>query len=1241
MSESTPSSSGSARASAQGPRPGQRAAPVRCSFHASNAMLERNLAALSLLSPRAAAEIAHAQEPIGAHFDVAPDGGLTGTWITTGADSTPAAEQPPRRLASARAPIDEAHRWAQGVELGDDAVLVLCGFGLGHHVRALVHRVAGRCVLIVHEPDVSLLRAVLERHDLTDVFASGAFRLVCHDEPSAIAASIERCEGLVAAGTRLIDHPASQVRLGARGVAFSNTLAQVVMAVRTQVVTTLVQVETTVRNLLQNISWYATCPGIADLKDAAKQWGEWGEWGGDGRGVPAIVISAGPSLDRAMETLADPATRDRAVLIATQTVLGTLLARGIKPHFVVALDYHEISRRFYEGLTADAARGVTLVVEPKANPAILEAFPGAIRCVGDDVLDAVLGESLATPKGEIPPGATVAHLAYGLARFIGCDPVILVGQDLAFTDGQYYAHHAAIHRVWSNELNAFNTLEMLEWERIVRMRSMLRTAPAVGGGEVYTDEQMHTYRVQFEREFQRDAARGLTTIDASEGGAAKSHTSVLSLRDALDAHAKARVPSDLGAASTMDGAQRDAILSRVDARLRQVRIEAERVAGHCDTTRSVLEQMRESQRDQGQVEKLISQAQREARAMDAHRTGLALTQFLNQTGQLKRFKADRAIASDSELTPIERQRRQIDRDIMNAQWLRDAAMRTSELLDQSIRTLRNGPKVTRDLEEPDEVAITRERVTAVGVVTMVGPGAARADAPINSSTSALGATLARVSRASSVREVVILADDPTFAAAALEQARQQTAALGIAPLPTRVVALRDNTAARERLRRVAIARTVGPSCWRGAIANLTAWDEVLLARDTIAALDASAATARGPALCLGWNWCLVEPTLIDALVARHAENTRSHPLAFAPVSPGVSPILLSRDVLEELARASGPLASIGGMLGYVPAAPKVDPIAKGVCVGVPATLRDLAVRGILDDAGSTHADLVRSLIDTLGARWIDAKWIEASWMNDAGAAGEFTELAAKQPRPIEHAEIVLDDREEDPRRDEDPRTADALASSNAETALATAAERGELSTVTIRAAEALDAAAWAGLVSRARALSPRAVHVRTYLDGGEAEARAILAASPDIVSVDVVAATSDVYAQARQLGPGRDAAECFDASRAGIDALIAASRENWDASGGLPSPWIVPRITRGELVRGEIEGIFDAGVASCGWCVIDAPTANVPGRIRAIPVPAAARERMARTSVRVVVGMGVGAAADGDVGEASEAGGCV
>ena len=67
-------------------------------------------------------------------------------------------------------------------------------------------------------------------------------------------------------------------------------------------------------------------------------------------GFPAVCVGAGPSLSRNLALLANPETRRRLVVITAQTTLKPLLACGIRPDFVTALDYHHISTRFYEGL---------------------------------------------------------------------------------------------------------------------------------------------------------------------------------------------------------------------------------------------------------------------------------------------------------------------------------------------------------------------------------------------------------------------------------------------------------------------------------------------------------------------------------------------------------------------------------------------------------------------------------------------------------------------------------------------------------------------------------------------------------------------------------------------------------------------------------------------------------------------------------------------------------------------------
>ncbi|MEO1128744.1 MAG: 6-hydroxymethylpterin diphosphokinase MptE-like protein, partial [Planctomycetota bacterium] len=509
------------------------------------AILKANLQALARHAPRLVRELEQTTPRRDITFSPSEQDVLTG-------------ELDSRALASRRRPLDEARRWADGIDLTKAGGVVVLGFGLGHHIGALAQRCRGISCIVVFEPDLGLLRAVLEHIDHS-AWLAHAQLIMLTDATNASVMSQAVCghEGPLAVGIEFVEHPPSRPRLREHASRFTETFARVFGALRTNVITTMMQTDVTVRNELMNVEHYVGCPGIADLTDMCA-------------GKPAIVVAAGPSLERNIHLLTSPGAQQRCVIIAVQTVLRQLLEAGIRPHFVTAIDYHEISKRFYEGLTADDVEGVTLVAAARANPAILDAYPGDIRIPEDDFLDELLGPDFARDRGALPPAATVAHHAYYLARALGADPVILVGQDLAFTDGQYYARGAAIHDVWAPELNAFNTLEMMEWQRIVRTRATLHRATDHLGRPVYTDEQMATYLAQFERDFLPDVEAGRTVIDATEGGVQKRHTTAMPLADALAQYASddaAQVPDALRA-TPVRSTQRHA---DAEARLEDVR----------------------------------------------------------------------------------------------------------------------------------------------------------------------------------------------------------------------------------------------------------------------------------------------------------------------------------------------------------------------------------------------------------------------------------------------------------------------------------------------------------------------------------------------------------------------------------------------------------------------------------------------------------------------------------------------
>ena len=1157
--------------------------------------LEKNLAAIAGSSREAVRAIAQAQPRSDIEFMVASDGALSAVM--------PDSLGRPIALASKRRPLDEANRFAEPLDLNATACAVVLGFGLGHHVRAVSERMGRSGVVYVYEPDVALLRAVFERIDMSQwLTQNNVAILVDAEDTAALSAAVQGVEGIVMMGVKFLTHAPSRTRLAPTATQFEQSFTQVVQAVRTTVITTMVQVDVTLRNLVQNLDHYSTVGGISLLKDAA-------------RGRPAIVISAGPSLHRNLHLLEDPEVRERFVIIAVQTMLKPLLERGIKPHFVTALDFHEISRRFYEGLTPEDVEGITLVAEPKANPVILESFPGAIRCPGDGVLDKLLGDELTRDMGEITPGATVAHLAYSLARYLGCDPVILMGQDLGFTDGQYYASGAAIHQTWGGEVGAFRTLEMFEWERIMRGRNRLRKAMDVQGRSIYTDDQMNTYLVQFEREFRADAERGCTTIDATEGGVVKAHTNVMTLAEAIERYRSAGVgPLSLPDA-TAGARQRDAILPQVKERVRDVQKQVRRVADLSTRTHKSLEEMLDHHDDQSRVNKLIGKVNELRDQACGIQPGFALVQFLNQTGSFKRIRSDRTLMLTDDLTAMERQRRQIERDITNVAWLHDAGEELASMLSDAVDALEGKPKITSD-PAPDEqqqaladadaldstpklpssrakrqpqakVTPRRKRVAAIIPVdtncsSLGTPRDLAAD--IHNGQNALQLTLRRIA-ASRINTAILCGND-------LDSIRK------LAGEPPSGVKLEfRELPPSPRTEGIARARIWADWSWRGGLAGLTIFDELWRPAEMAAIIDdlkLDAGVLAGP------DWCLIDPALINDCIDRYEQRPSVHRLTFTQAVPGLAPCLIEASLARELADSAdtAPVyGTIASILAYAPTRPQHDLIARPPCVAVDPAVRDLGARCIADSRGGTFA--ITRVLERLGEQWHKA------------SASTIASIIAEQPVSPAVTHIMLElctgrrlggglrmrwlphdlapESMTEPveRAPIDPKQAHAMLKS-------IRLDHEHVALTLAGAGDPMLHPQWRQIIDEARDAGVSGVHVRTDLLCDHAQLQDLLAA--DIVSVDLMAETPETYMQLMG-GMGTE----FARVQQNLDALLEFREQH---AGTIGSPWIVPRITRCDETYEEIESFYDRWLLRAGAAMIDPmPRSISHGRIGAIALP--------------------------------------
>jgi hypothetical protein len=156
--------------------------------------------------------------------------------------------------------------------------------------------------------------------------------------------------------------------------------------------------------------------------------------------IPAVIVSAGPSLERHFDLL--NGIGDRALIIAPGTGARILDRRGIRAHLVMAVDSAELEADLFKNFKGTCP----LVGSFRLHPRIDEEFPNPILRVAtsSDLLahyyySYFKRENLTT----VADHPSVSNCAIDYAVNLGCNPIILIGQDLCFYDQKSHADKEA------------------------------------------------------------------------------------------------------------------------------------------------------------------------------------------------------------------------------------------------------------------------------------------------------------------------------------------------------------------------------------------------------------------------------------------------------------------------------------------------------------------------------------------------------------------------------------------------------------------------------------------------------------------------------------------------------------------------------------------------------------------------------------------------------------------------------
>lgn len=270
-------------------------------------------------------------------------------------------------------------------------------------------------------------------------------------------------------------------------------------------------------NIVSNWPYILSNPGINSLKDFSK-------------GMPAIVVSAGPSLDKNIALLKE--AQKRVLILAVGTALKPLLEKGIEPDFVFAVDPALSAFDCFKSLKIP--KKIHLVFDPGTCPQIVEGFPGGKLSFDSNLELSRWLANVNEPKGSLGDMFSVAHTAFYFAHYLACDPVFLVGQDLCFEKNRLHCSSSHYNTLHTDSITGIDTVCARERQTIGKYDTSVLPARDIWGKQVVTLNNLSAYKNQFSC----TENKNLNSFNASEGGIAIGGITNGSLRELLFIHCR-------------------------------------------------------------------------------------------------------------------------------------------------------------------------------------------------------------------------------------------------------------------------------------------------------------------------------------------------------------------------------------------------------------------------------------------------------------------------------------------------------------------------------------------------------------------------------------------------------------------------------------------------------------------------------------------------------------------------------
>lgn len=405
------------------------------------------------------------------------------------------------RLNSLYKPLKEAEKWADQYEFQNINVsVIMFGMGNGLFVMEMLKRLKPDAKVYLYEPEISIFLYALNNIDISDIIYDGRVYLFINNiNQNEFKEFLQKETDWLSISAQIVcNHPVYDKVYTDEFEEFLNVVYSANNLAKVNIDTERHLSDTLVNNAIKNLKYIKESNYVSEFIGKIPE------------ELPAIIVAAGPSLDKNIDEL--KRAEGKAFIFATDTAVKYLLRHNINFDAIITID----AKKGAWHLKDERCHNIPLFCVLEAKSRMMEMHTGRKIWFRGSVYMYDLYNKFNRFFPGYNSGGSVATAAFSVCLSMNFKNIVFIGQDLAYNGESTHAGGVV--------------------KNIIGEKSGKKQVDGIDGGKVWSRYDWLIYLEWLENSI-RDI-KGINVIDATEGGALIHGSKVMKLSEVINEYCK-------------------------------------------------------------------------------------------------------------------------------------------------------------------------------------------------------------------------------------------------------------------------------------------------------------------------------------------------------------------------------------------------------------------------------------------------------------------------------------------------------------------------------------------------------------------------------------------------------------------------------------------------------------------------------------------------------------------------------